>query len=366
MVLMLVLLTGCSGSRPPQHDEVAGTPAVSRRADELAHTVVTPHLDWPLGEGENVLWCATFQIAWNELSSLAGGDIHMVNEDAAVRILNWKAVTASDLDDTTYVAAAGIAGSGVVARIRTDLARKFSGAASPKLLPDEASLVPGTALAYAYLYVALPFQWAFKRHTGPLRFRDVPVESFGISEYLIRQESKARAASQVWVYDGPAPDEFVVELKTRMPKHRLLLACLPPRSSLGETVEAVQAWVASTQPRSLREGTWLAVPVLDFDVIRDYVELMGKPLDVPNRQLNGQFIGAARQDIRFRLDERGAVLKSEAELRTLGVGMNLSFNRPFLIMLQYDDTQVPYFALWIDNTELLVPFTPRPQLKGRR
>ena len=31
------------------------------------------------------------------------------------------------------------------------------------------------------------------------------------------------------------------------------------------------------------------------------------------------------------------------------------FDKPFLIMLQRKDAEMPYFALWVDNTELLMP-----------
>ena len=30
------------------------------------------------------------------------------------------------------------------------------------------------------------------------------------------------------------------------------------------------------------------------------------------------------------------------------------FDKPFLIMLQRSDAKMPYFALWVDNAELLV------------
>jgi len=31
------------------------------------------------------------------------------------------------------------------------------------------------------------------------------------------------------------------------------------------------------------------------------------------------------------------------------------FDRPFLILLQRTDAKTPYFALWVDNVELLMP-----------
>ncbi|MFZ2653774.1 MAG: hypothetical protein WAX69_02550 [Victivallales bacterium] len=57
--------------------EAAGKPYLSANARDLKHTIVVPTLDAPLPGNTNVPWCATFQLAWNELCTLAEEDIHM-------------------------------------------------------------------------------------------------------------------------------------------------------------------------------------------------------------------------------------------------------------------------------------------------
>jgi hypothetical protein len=32
------------------------------------------------------------------------------------------------------------------------------------------------------------------------------------------------------------------------------------------------------------------------------------------------------------------------------------FDKPFLLLMQRQGAKVPYFALWVDNAELLVPW----------
>ena len=62
---------------------------------------------------------------------------------------------------------------------------------------------------------------------------------------------------------------------------------------------------------------------------------------------------------RFRLDERGAVLKSEAyhgPVASKGGPRQFIFDKPFLILLEREDAAQPYFALWVDNAELLAPY----------
>ena len=39
-----------------------------------------------------------------------------------------------------------------------------------------------------------------------------------------------------------------------------------------------------------------------------------------------------------------------------GKPRQLVFDKPFLILLQRGDAQQPYFALWVDNAELLTPW----------
>jgi hypothetical protein len=234
-------------------------------------------------------------------------------------------------------------------KIRRELDRKFAGAASPELLSKLNAVPPGTPVAYAYLFKHLPFEWAFDRFGDRLTFNGRKVESFGIWQFLTIQENEVKVASQVLVYDHKSSDDFVLELKTRSKSDRLILAKIPPARTLGETIAAVQDRIRQGKSGAMKEDSDLIIPVIDFDVLRDYVELRG----------SGANLALAEQQIRFKLDEKGAVLKSEAVMALGLTDWNLVFNKPFLVMIQRTDSQQPYFALWVDNAELLVPFVKR-------
>lgn len=99
-------------------------------------------------------------------------------------------------------------------------------------------------------------------------------------------------------------------------------------------------------------------PKMNYDVTRSYKEIIGKAL--VNPKAAGYFIAEAIQNIRFRLDEKGAVLKSEALIiAPTAMPMNESrmmiFDKPFLVLMMKKGRNIPYFALWVDNPELLVP-----------
>ena len=102
------------------------------------------------------------------------------------------------------------------------------------------------------------------------------------------------------------------------------------------------------------------VPVIEIGLDRNYDELIGAKLLNPGWE--SWCVTQARQEIRFRLDERGARLESTAEMAVgadAGKPRQMIFDRPFLLMLrEKDDGQAkePYLAVWIENTEVLKPF----------
>jgi hypothetical protein len=331
------------------HAEISGTPIVKVKAEELKSTYITPHLECEIKPNQNVLWCATFQIAWSEYYKLSGDDIRSENAPEIVRILNKKTVTREDLDENSYVAMAGWRTSGpddIVSRIKNALNETFKGQASPELLQVLESVPPGILVAYTYLFKDLPFEWAFDRMHHPFKFAGCEVESFGIVQFTRDQQNEVKAANQILIYDYKNEDDFIIELKTQSKSDRLILAKIKPAQTLAETIIAVQNRVSANQPTSLYELSSLFIPVLDFDVLRDYHELINEGLAI------------AKQQIRFRLDERGAVLKSEALMATAR-GQDLIFDKPFLVMIQRENAKVPYFALWNANAELLVPFSQK-------
>ena len=144
----------------------------------------------------------------------------------------------------------------------------------------------------------------------------------------------------------------------------IVLAKIAPAETLQKTIEAVRARMASSKlkpwEQSLEAKEPLVVPVLNFEVLREYDELKGKEITTAG-PLKEMLIAVAIQSIRFRLDENGAVLKSEAALAA-SRGMppkklrQFIFDKPFLILLQRKDAAQPYFALWVDNPELLASF----------
>ena len=290
-----------------------------------------------------------------------------------VQILNKKTAPEANLDPESYVAMAGLAQEGIVGKIRDALDRKFHGQAAPELLDRfERELPRDGWLAYAYLFRELSFASQFDRLKKPLVFGPdkVKVVSFGLIG-----EHPERIRFQVAILDYTNADDFVIALLPKVEGERIILAKIPPAETLEKTIAAVQKRIEPEDEHYQRSGCiyeiWseepLMVPILNFDLLKSYEELRGRIITTPG-PVKGFPIIEALQAIRFRLDERGTVLKSEAGPPAASPAREKSkpgqfiFDKPFLILLEKVDlssvvyARPPYFALWVDNAELLVPF----------
>lgn len=369
---VLVVLLGLFGvyiflSRfSDDHDSVfTSGKLLTASADQLQATVITPHLEVPIEPGRSVLWCATFQLAWNEVCTLVGEDIHFDEEPPMVAILNRKSATKADLDEASYVALAGFVRDGIYDQIPKALDRKFKGAARPHLLPNPAVAPrPQDIVAYAYLFKNLEFPTPFERLDEPLDFGGTRVECFGIGHE--DKPDHRRLYPQVRILYYNDPDDFAVELLTKSEGDHVILAKRRPGATLFETVAATEQQAAASEPIQAVTGDVLIVPKFNFDLTREYAELYSVPGEPPRKLvvMNPDIakdleIVSAIQNIRFQMDERGVRLRSEFQL-LFSLGRTASqhvmiFDKPFLVLLKREGAKAPYFALWVDNPELLVP-----------
>ncbi|XXT25086.1 hypothetical protein WME94_26485 [Sorangium sp. So ce429] len=366
------------------------------REEPLRRTVVAAHLGAEHREGTNLVWSAGLDLAWRELTRLAGGGpitLPGAGEDdpaaALVSALNDSAVNdggAGALDEGAYVARAGMHTPELVAELVEELRRKFGGDAAPGLLAEPPS--PGGFLAYACLSKQLVFDPPLVRGTWPLSFRgDSPrssyVHSFGLWEtqdeppelwgprvrsivihYPRWTDTEVDAMSEEEIDRMYNEQTFVVEVLPADRGDRLIVARVEPGATLQETVQRAMARLddrAEEHPRArLDPREKFQVPCIDLDVRQLYPELQGKLF--AGAQLATGMLGEVLQTVRFRLDEGGVTLRAEARGRGLcAPPRDMICERSFLVLLIRSGSPVPFFALWVANDELLVP-SPEPEL----
>jgi len=340
------------GEDPGKKDP--GAPHLVADAAKLKRTVVVPMMDAEIGKDRNVLWCVTFQLAWKELEIVAGGTMAVEPMGELAKALIKSEVEEGVLDEPSYVARAG---RGIEEAIRKEIEEKFKGTVKPELLDGE-------TVAYALLYKHLPFEWAFHRFDDPhIQFGKQAVENFGINQYDDEDKAEKKMAGQVRIMDYAGENDFVIELKLADPKDRMILAKVPPAKTLNETVRMVMKRVDEGKPSAIKESENLFIPVIDFKVTRDFPEFEGAKILCKNPDLNGAGLQGARQITRFRLDEKGAVIKSESAYWLSAGHRSFYFNKPFLVLLMRRTAAQPYFALWIANEEMLIPLEKREKKK---
>jgi hypothetical protein len=327
----------------------------------LKDTQLVAHPDVPLDPTKNVLWCGTLQLAWNEAIGLVGEKLHFVNQPPMVDLLNQEDFTGADLDADSYVALADFERNHVEAEIRAALEKTFHGAASPELIPP-APLDPGRDdfLAYAYLYKNLSFPEPFEDNV-PIAFDGHKVKNFGFFENNSQLDDGV--FGQVQIYDYQSEDNFIIKLKTKSPGDELILAKVLPGATLQGTIASVLKRIES-QGNIIyaSEHDALAIPKLNFDLRGDFPALEGLILKPgPNAKVKNLQVSAVKQLVRFQLNEKGAILKSEAVIAMVGAMASPSkpylmiFDSPFLILMKRANSDRPYFALWVGNASLLVP-----------
>ena len=356
------LLVNCGmPSCQPLHDALFSTDRLLKAdAEQLKTTNITPHLAATIGRGRNVLWCGTFQLAWNEACKLIGEDLHFAGEPPMVAELNRKAFTRDGIDGASHVSLAGFVRDDIRGKIERALQEKFKGQAAPRYLPaKQLTPRPQDIVVYSYLFKHLEFPRHFERLDEPLKFGDARLACFGMREY---KPGHRKLYGQVLILDYKDPDDFVVELKTKAEGDRLILAKVAPAATLRETIDAVGRRIAPAKSITMQTGDILVVPKLNFDLTRRLRELERPLLPVKNPEVARDLILlSALQNIRFQIDEKGVRLRSESHM-AFGCGAGgppdarhiMVFDKPFLILMKRAGAEIPYFALWVGNAELLV------------
>jgi hypothetical protein len=353
----------------------------SGSSSRLKETTVVATLDCPLPAGKNVIWCSSFQLAWNTLrDNIVGGPVLLTGAGDLADRLNSAKGSQDDLDASSYFITAALADDNVQKRIATEMARRFSSASAPTF----SDLGSDDLVMYAYLEAEAEFRYPFENDRNGMEFRGSngrkkTVASFGVWDDSPRYD-KLREQVQVLYHSFssdpnasssdpnrvlpmflPEIDEFAVDLCRHTQPYQIVLARIDPAPTLAQTLAELNEKIARfamseayDELKRLDEADRLFVPEMFWEVEHRFADLEGKKL--ANLGAGGAPIKLAEQLIRFRLDRCGAVLKSRVSLvMTLGISRarTFSFDQPFLVYMKKRDANQPFFVMWVDNAELL-------------
>ncbi len=310
-------------------------------------TDISAVLDAPIQSGKNLLWCGSFQLAWNAAGETTGFPIKLTPRAALADALNKRAFDRKWIDEASIYVRGGRNTPQLNNDIRATTREKWN--REPKFL-DGTSLKKDDFVFYAVLHKVLHFPKPFaKLGSKSLAGHDVPC--FG---YEPDQTGRMDLLPQVLVHHYQDAANFVVELKTNDHGDQLVLAKLPAAKSLAEMSASTIKRLRTNAAQSGANDR-LIVPYFICDEKKSFQELIGHHVD----SLPGEAVQSALQSIELLMDEKGVKLHSEAKM-SFGcaasvpvVPRDLILSPPFLLLMKRDAAPTPYFVAWIGNADLL-------------
>lgn len=303
----------------------------------------------------NSVWVGSFQIAWNEfMDKRVNGKVEFEDgESLLANELNKKMFSKEMLSEEDYYIKVDKTSNELKNEILSDINSKFGISDSSALnqIDFNVDSESNSYTIYSVLYKNFEFLKPFDRLYGT---------NFNDSEEIVRYFGINNASSEelnnnieVLFYNNNS--DFAIKLKTKE-NEDVILYCNDSNNSFNnlynEVVHKSQLYNGNNE---FLENDELKVPYINLDTIINYRELCGRGI----KGTLGLYLTNAVQNVKFSLNEIGGNLVSEATIKDecLGISENSRFfyyNKPFVVFLKESDKDNPYFALKVNNTDLLV------------
>jgi len=339
---------------------------------ELNATEVVPTLDTPIPDGKNAIWCASFQAAWKALEELAGEPISLEASPGIAGLLNGAPDPRPHIPPASLYVAAGWNHEGVTNQIQNELKQRFPNKQSPTF----PGILPESFVAYSYVEANVKFPLPYDQNPRPMTFTEangkkIQIHSFGTLRHYHRPRDRLLEQPRVLFRQSESLDasfEFAIDLCSNSFPSQIVVARIAREPTLAAAVARVEKQIARMpevmRAEAARSGQQhaerlqridatdaLLVPDLHWAISHHFIGIEVRVFR--NAKLKPQRFDVAQQDILFRLDRSGAALKSEAKAYYRGRPTEFSFDRPFLVYMKQRGAPMPYFAMWVDNGELL-------------
>ena len=356
-------------------------------SSDLKQTSIVATLDCSLPEHRNVIWCSTFKMAWDKMKDdIIGEPIQVIEAEEMAARLNEAKISPSDLNEDSYYATAGFVKKGIVEQIQAEMRRRFPSEPIPSfneldVLPQE--LKNDAVLSYSYINVNVEFEHPFYTNKRKFSFNNQDGTSTNVTSFcnfsksgtVFKSTKKISEQVDILYYKRGKQrndSEFAVDLSRQTQPYQVVLAIVPRRASLTDTIADLEKKISEFEldpdydklrkfrPKEHQSGESdeLIVPDVLYKLTHHFKELEGKGIGNQPWRNERYFIFLAMQMIDFSLSRTGVVLKSEGIFgMTSAIGpppRYFHFNRPFLIYVKKrGDNYRPFFVMWVDNAELM-------------
>ena len=261
--------------------------------------------------GNDTSWCPTFQLIWNDFKNeIVGEDIKFDQQLDILDNLNKGEFTTNDISDGYYYKVYGRKNLKLKNKIESAIKEKFNQESeildkfdwSPDEL-DSGKDVIDRYFLYSMLYREFEFNKKFDTFNN--KFKDKEnIKYFGI----VKDNDVIRDQIKVYYYNNE--EDFAIKLLTKNSDEIIII-----KNPKGNTFDEIYKNILNKKVTVFKSNDNFMMPVIDFNVLREYVELENKEI----KTLDGIYmIDKAIQSIKFSLDEKGGKVKSEA-------GMDVKF-----------------------------------------
>lgn len=302
----------------------------------------------------NTIWCGTFNLIWNDLKELAGGDIVFQNQLEIVDNLNKGTFTTKELNENSYYKIVDTPSLELKHRIEEAIKEKFNETSE---LLDDFNWENYDSEDY-FLYAMLKKEFEFEQEFTELK-KDTFKDTKEIHYFGIDSTTKDSVRNQVEVLYYKDQNHFAIKLNTKTEDEIILARGITEPSFQGIYNSLLEESKSYKGSKTFGEEDTLKIPNLNFKVKTQFTELENKEFTFTNGKK--YYIDKALQTIQFELNKKGGKVKSEA-----GMGLQKSslkdsenpryfhFDNTFTLFLKEKEKNLPYLAIQIDDINKFV------------
>ena len=302
----------------------------------------------------NKVWVGTFNLVWNDfMNDVIKGKVEFTDgESKLANELNKQSFTTDQLSENSYFKIQGQAnGENLKNKIQNGIKQKFN---ENSQLIDRIDWNDSNGyVLYAMLKKEFNFLEPFSTAMGSMKFNnsETRIKCFGVDS-----SNNPIASKNVEILFYNSEDDFAIKLKTKEGEEVILYKTTEENKSFEENYEDVKKKQNSYYEKTtFGKKDMLKIPFIKVKDEINYDELCGR--EIKNSKY---YIKQALQTIDFELNNVGGSVKSEAVIDATQKVLTenarkMIFDSDFILYLKEENKEQPYFALKVDNTDVLVP-----------
>ena len=310
----------------------------------------------------NKVWVGTFNLVWNDfMNDVIKGKIEFVDgESELANELNKQSFKAEQLSENSYFKIHGQAvGEDLKNKIKTGIKQKFN--EDSKLIERIDWNDSNGYVLYAMLKKEFEFLEPFSTAMGSMEFKNSEnrVKCFGVDS-----SNKPEACKNVEILFYNSEKDFAIKLKTKDGEEVILYKTTGEDKSFEENYNEIKKQQSNYSGKNTFEKEdILRIPFIKVNDEINYDELCGREIKNSN-----YYIKQALQTIDFELNNVGGSVKSEAVIDATQKSLvdkkrKMIFDSDFILYLKEENKEQPYFALKVDNTDVLVADETRVEVE---